>query len=208
MLDLEKQYYSKRINYIAGTDEAGRGPIAGPVVASAVILPRDYQNKEINDSKKLTAKKREALEKIIKRDAISYAVIFISPEEIDRINIYEASRLAMGRALHKLKHPYDLVLTDAMPLKHEKCQVIPVIKGDAKAMCIAAASILAKTARDRYMIELDKKYPQYNFKKHKGYPTKEHLLALKKHGPIKGVYRFSYKPVQDLNYVQLSLFES
>lgn len=203
MLDYEKRY--KDANFIAGTDEAGRGPICGPLTAGAVIFPKGYQNEEINDSKQLTEKKREKLAEIIKRDALAYAVVFISPQEIDRINIYEASRLAMEKALRSLKHKYDMVITDAMPLKHEKCLVVPLIKGDAQALCVAAASILAKVARDHYMYELDKKYPKYGFKRHKGYPTKAHLEALKELGPIKSEYRFSYRPVKDLNYVQLSL---
>lgn len=205
MLDFEKKYYSKDINFIAGTDEAGRGPIAGPVVAAAVIFPKGYKNDDINDSKKLTAKKREVLEKIIKQDALAYAVTFISAKEIDKINIYEASRKAMITSLHNLKHKYDMVITDAMPLPMEACKVIALVKGDAKSLAVAAASILAKVARDRYMDELDKKYPKYKFRDHKGYPTREHLKLLKELGPIESEYRFSYKPVKDLHYQQLTL---
>ena len=205
MLDFEKKYYSKSIHFIAGTDEAGRGPIVGPVVAAAVIFPKGYINNEINDSKKLSAKKREALEKIIKKDALAYAISFISAKEIDKINIYEASRKAMINALHSLKHKYDLVISDAMPLPMEACKVIPLVKADAKSLAVAAASILAKVARDRYMDELDKKYPKYKFKEHKGYPTKEHLKLLKELGPIDNEYRFSYKPVKNLHYEQLTL---
>ena len=161
MLNFEKKYYSKNIKFIAGTDEAGRGPIVGPVVAAAVIFPKDYVNEEINDSKKLNAKKREALEKIIKQDSLAYSVSFISAKEIDKINIYEASRKAMINALHTLKHKYDMVITDAMPLPMEACKVIPLVKADAKVLAVAAASILAKVARDKYMDELDKKYPKY-----------------------------------------------
>lgn len=205
MLDFENKFYSKKIKLIAGTDEAGRGPIAGPVFAAAVIFPKGYKNKDINDSKKLTERKRKELFKIIMKEALAYSIISISPSEIDRINILEASRLAMEKALHSLKTNYDLVLTDAMKLYHEKCDVIPLIKGDAKALSIAAASILAKVSRDEYMYELDKKYPQYEFKKHKGYPTKRHLELLKKYGPIKNIYRFSFGPVKNLYYEQLSL---
>lgn len=205
MLDFEKKYYSKTVNFIAGTDEAGRGPIVGPVVAAAVIFPKDYKNEDINDSKKLTAKKREALEKVIMKDAIAYAVTFISAKEIDKINIYEASRKAMITSLYNLKHKYDLVITDAMPLPMEACKVISLVKADAKSLAVAAASILAKVARDRYMDELDKKYPKYKFREHKGYPTKEHLKLLKEFGPIKEEYRFSYKPVKNLRYEQLTL---
>ncbi|MCQ2794023.1 MAG: ribonuclease HII [Bacilli bacterium] len=206
MLNYEKRFYNQKVRLIAGCDEAGRGPIAGPVVAAAVIFPRDYQNEEINDSKKLSAKTRETLAGIIKRDALAYAIIFIDAPTIDKINILEASRLAMEQALHKLKVKYDLVISDAMELYHEKCRVIPLIKADAKVLAVAAASILAKTARDAYMEKLDKEYPQYQFKVHKGYPTPLHLKLLKQYGPIKGVYRFSYKPVKNLGYEQLDLF--
>lgn len=205
MLDLEKKYYSKTIKYIAGTDEAGRGPIAGPVVAAAVIFPSKYQNNDINDSKKLTAKKREKLFDIIIKNALAHAIIFIAPKEIDRINILEASRLAMEKALHSLNHRYDLVLTDAMKLHREQCEVIPIIKGDSKSLAIAAASILAKVSRDRYMNKLNELYPQYEFNKHKGYPTTRHLELVKKYGIIKDVYRHSYRPVKDIEFEQLSL---
>jgi len=205
MLNFEKKYYSSSIHYIAGCDEAGRGPIAGPVFAAAVIFPKDYKNSEIDDSKKLTEKKREALFSVIKKDALAYSIVFIDAPIIDKINILEASRLAMERALHSLNHKYDLVISDCMQLFHEKCKVIPLVKGDAKVLAIAAASILAKTSRDHYMYELDKKYPQYEFKKHKGYPTKRHLELLKKYGAIKGIYRYSFGPVKFLNYEQLSL---
>ena len=206
MLNYEEKYYSKKIKFIAGTDEAGRGPIAGPVVAAAVIFPKDYKNDGINDSKKLTEKKRIILAEQIKKDALAYSIVFISAKEIDQINILEASRLAMEKALHSLKHGYDLVISDAMKLFHEKCEVIPLVKADAKVLAVAAASILAKVARDNYMYELDKKYPKYQFKKHKGYPTKVHIELLKKYGPIKDIYRNSFGPVKNLKYEQLTLF--
>lgn len=207
MLDYEKRFYSDKVKFIAGLDEAGRGPIAGPVTAAAVIFPADYQNDKINDSKQLSAKRRDELAKVIKRDALAFAIVFINPKTIDKINILEAARLAMETALHNLNHKYDLVITDAMELFHEKCRVIPLIKGDAKVLAIAAASILAKTARDEYMDKLDEKYPEYQFKKHKGYPTSLHLSLLKKYGPIKGLYRYSYKPVKNVLETQLSLFD-
>lgn len=208
MLDFEKQFYSEKIKYIAGCDEAGRGPICGPVVCAAVIFDKDYKNDLINDSKKLTAKQREKLEEIIKKDALAYSVIFVSPQEIDQINILEASRTGMERALHSLKIKYDLVVSDFMKLYHENCEVIPLVKGDAKCLSIAAASILAKVARDRYMLELDKKYPDYCFKSHKGYPTKSHLEIIKKFGIIDELYRKSYKPVKEIIYLdkQIKLF--
>ncbi len=197
-LDFEMSYYNKDISFIVGCDEAGRGPLAGPVVAAAVILPRAYINKEINDSKQLSEKKREELFKVIKENAIAVGVGIVDAPTIDKINIYEASRLAMKLAIKDMNHKYDLVLTDAMPIKDLDVEVIPIIKGDAKAMCIAAASIIAKVTRDHMMKELDKKYPEYGFAAHKGYGTKAHLEALKKHGAIKGIHRFSYKPVFDI----------
>ncbi len=197
-LDFENAYYSDSVNYIVGCDEAGRGPLAGPVVASAVILSRAYINKDINDSKQLSAKKREKLYDEIMKNAIAVGVGIVDAKTIDEINIYEASRLAMKLAIQDMNHKYDLVLTDAMPIKDLDVEVIPIIKGDAKSLCIAAASIIAKVTRDRMMDELDKKYPMYGFKKHKGYGTKLHMDALKEFGPIEGIHRYSYKPVHDI----------
>ena len=193
---------------IIGVDEAGRGPLAGSVVAAAVKLKRYSEElQEINDSKKLTDKKRRDLYPLIIKDSIAFAIVVISPQEIDRINIYEASRKGMQDAIEALNIKPDYILTDAMPLK--KFKDIPteaIIKGDAKAINIAAASILAKVSRDNIMEELDKKYPQYQFAKHKGYPTKLHLELLDKYGPIKEIYRYSYKPVQKFLYKQIELF--
>ena len=204
-LDLENEYYNKDIQYIAGCDEAGRGCLLGPVVAGAVILPRDFHSDLINDSKQLSEKQREEAYQIIKDNALAWAVVEISPEEIDEINIYAASRKAMELALAKLNHKYDFVLTDAMKLTngdpHEA-----IIHGDAKAMCIAAASIMAKVTRDHICYELDKKYPQYQIAKHKGYGTKLHLELLKQYGPVKGLYRYSYAPVKKLFIEKVSLF--
>ena len=205
MLDYEKQYYSKEIKYIAGCDEAGRGCLLGPVVAGAVILPKDFKCDLINDSKQLTEKQREEAYQIIKDNAISWAVAEVSPEEIDEINIYNASKKAMMLALSKLDHPYDMVLTDAMKLPID-LPFEAIIKGDAKAMCIAAASIMAKVTRDHICYELDKKYPQYEIAKHKGYGTKLHLEKLKEFGPIKGLYRYSYAPVKELFIEKITLF--
>lgn len=203
-LDFEQQYYSNEINLIVGCDEAGRGPLAGPVVAAAVILPRAYINKNINDSKQLSEKKREELFKEIKENAIAIGVGIVEAPKIDEINIYEASRLAMKLAIEDMHHKYDLVLTDCMPIKGLGVEVIPIVKGDAKAMCIAAASIIAKVTRDHIMEELDKIYPEYGFASHKGYGTKSHLEALKKHGAIKNIHRFSYKPVFEIeNFIPL-----
>ena len=208
MLDYEKDIYIKGYKSIVGCDEAGRGPLCGPVVCASCILPPDYQNDMINDSKKLTEKKRKILFEEIKKVAIDYSIVSIYPEEIDQINIYEASRKGMTVAIKNLKVKPDYILTDCMPILEIKD--IPqenLIKGDARAMCIAAASILAKVTRDNILEELDKEYPQYNFKKHKGYPTKEHIELLNKYGPIKGLYRFSYKPVQLAALEKISLLE-
>lgn len=206
-LDYQNQFYSKKIKLIVGVDEAGRGPLAGPVVAAACILPADYKNDSINDSKQLTEKKREELFDIIKKDAIAYGIGIIDAETIDKVNIYEATKLAMKQAINNLNHKYDLILTDAMPLKGFDVEVVPIIKGDAKCLNIAAASIIAKVTRDHMLDELDKKHPEYGFKDHKGYGTVKHMEALKKYGPIKGVHRYSYKPVAKVALQEISLFD-
>lgn len=206
MLDYEKPLYQKGYKLIVGCDEAGRGPLCGPVVCAACIMEENYINDEINDSKKLTDKKRRQLFDVIISHAISYAIVAISPQEIDKINIYEASRKGMQDAIVLLKVKPDYILTDAMPLlKFKDIPQEAIIKGDAKSINIAAASILAKVTRDNILLEYDKKYPQYQFAKHKGYPTKLHLELLEKYGPIKEIYRFSYKPVQKFNYEQIKL---
>lgn len=206
MLDYELKYYEQGLTFIAGCDEAGRGPLAGPVVCAAVIMPASFNNDEVNDSKQLTDKKRRELFEIIKREAIAYAVVEISADEIDQINIYEASRLGMEKALRELHHKYEMVLTDCMPLRHEVVPVEAIVKGDAKSFNIACASILAKVTRDDLLIELDKKYPEYGFAHHKGYGTKEHLEALDKYGAIPHVHRQTYGPVKKLTQKQLTLF--
>ena len=206
-LTLQEEYYSDTVNLIVGIDEAGRGPLAGPVVASAVIFPRAYINKDINDSKQLSEKKREELFEVIKKDALAIGVGIVDAETIDKINIYEATKVAMKEAVKNLNHKFDLILTDAMPLKNMGVPVIDIIKGDAKALPIAAASIIAKVTRDHILNDLAKKYPEYGFEKHKGYGTKLHMDALKKYGPIKGVHRYSYKPVEEASIEQVHLFE-
>ncbi len=177
---------------ILGMDEAGRGPICGPLVVAGVIFEPGYQNEEINDSKKLSEKKRAALFDTIRKDAKAYWILFVSEAEIDRLNIYRATQSAMEKIAGLARADY--VLSDAMPLptveKHEA-----LIKGDAKALSIAAASILAKVSRDRYMKALDEEFPQYGLKDHKGYPTRKHLDAIERYG-IQPFYRRSYKPVQ------------
>lgn len=206
MLDKEREYYSDTIHYIAGVDEAGRGPLAGPVVAAAVVLPPDFQSEEINDSKQLTEKKREALYDLIIENAIAYSINFASADEIDEINIYEATRKTMVKCLMEIKGKYDLVITDAMPIKNLHVPVIPMVKGDAQCLNIAAASILAKVTRDRWLKDLDAKYPEYGFAKHKGYGTKLHLEALEKYGPIDHIHRKTFGPVKRYYFVQETLF--
>ena len=198
MKEYENYYYNEGYKFIGGTDEAGRGPLVGPVVCACVVLPKDYENDEINDSKKLTEKKREKLYDIIMKDALSVGVSIISNKVIDEINILEASRLGMKNAYLEAnkKIKIDVLLTDAMDIDLS-IPVIKIIKGDAKSISIAAASIIAKVTRDRILDELDKKYPMYGYKNHKGYPTKAHLEAIEKYG-INEEYRKSYKPVQKI----------
>ena len=189
-LDYEKSFYDQGLFLVAGCDEAGRGPLAGPLVCAAVILPKDYCNPLIDDSKKLTEKKREELFSIIKDDALAYSIQVIDVKTVDEINIYQASKLGMELALKDLKIRPDAVLSDAMKLDIDQ-PYIPLVKGDAKSQNIAAASILAKVTRDHLMIELDKQYPQYGIAKHKGYGTKAHMQALREYGPAP-IYRTKF----------------
>lgn len=198
MLNFEENYYTDKIKIIVGVDEAGRGPLCGPVVAACCILPKEYKNEHINDSKKLSEKKREIAYKEIIENALDYGIGIVDAKRIDEINIYEATKEAMHIAISKLKISYDLILTDAMKLQNEKVEVIPLIKGDAKCECIAAASIIAKVTRDHILEEYDKKYPQYGFKSHKGYGTKKHIEAIKQYGIIKDFHRESYEPIKSL----------
>lgn len=181
------EYELKHINdgysAICGCDEAGRGPLCGPVVAAAVILSTDTEIEGLNDSKKLTEKKREKLFDVIKEKAVAYAIAEASPEEIDEINILNASMLAMRRAVEALPHPADFALIDGNCSRGFEIPTETVVGGDAKSASIAAASILAKVTRDRLCIEQDKLYPEYGIAKHKGYPTKEHMAVLREHGP-------------------------
>ena len=194
LLKYEKELYDKNIKLIAGVDEVGRGPLVGPVVAAAVILPVNYHLEGLNDSKKLSEKKRNELYPMIIRDAISYGIGVIDSKKIDEVNIYEASRLAMYDAIKNLKFKPEHILVDAMPL-YLDIPSTSIIHGDALSASIAAASIVAKVTRDNMMCELDKKYPNYGFAKHKGYPTKSHLEVLSKYGPLDN-YRFTYGPVK------------
>lgn len=177
-----------------GADEAGRGPLAGPVVAAAVVLPNDFPLEILGDSKVLNEKKRLEAELVIKEKAIAYAITFISPEEIDEINILQASLKAMKLSYEEVAktQPVDLLLVDGNKRVDVPINSMAIVKGDSKVPEIMAASILAKNARDRYMVEMDKKYPEYNFKKHMGYPTKEHREAVKKFG-LSPIHRKSFK---------------
>ena len=196
LLKYETELYKKNITRIAGVDEVGRGPLVGPVVAAAVILPQNYRLEGLTDSKKLSEKKRNQFFEILKRDAIAIGIGEISAKKIDEVNIYEASKLAMLEALNNLKVKPEHVLIDAMPLSLEVPST-SIIHGDALSLSIAAASVIAKVTRDEMMYALHKKHPEYHFDKHKGYPTKLHLECLEKFGPLEN-YRLTYKPVHDL----------
>ena len=192
---LKSHYYDSLIE--AGCDEAGRGCLAGSVYAAAVILPPDYQNELLNDSKKLTAKKRYALREEIERDAIAWAVGIVTPEEIDKINILNASFLAMHRALDQLKVRPEAVIVDGNRFKpYQDLPSTTIVKGDGKYLSIAAASILAKTYRDDYMLSLAEEYPQYDWQSNMGYPTKKHRQAIREHG-ITPYHRKSYNLLGD-----------
>ncbi len=191
MKEIENSLYEKGFKNIAGIDEAGRGPLAGPVCAAAVILPPDLVIEEINDSKKLSEKKRELLFDKIKEVAIAYDIQFVEPAVIDEINIKKATALAMHRAVENLKIKADFVIIDGNDNYPYDIPFRYIVKGDAKSQTIAAASILAKVSRDRLMTELDKEYPQYGFAKHKGYGTKAHCEAIQKYGVSK-VHRKSF----------------
>ncbi len=191
MLEYENRLYNEGINYIAGIDEAGRGPLAGPVCAAAVILPRGEVIDGINDSKKLSEKKRELLFDVIIEKAVAYSIKFVPPEVIDEINIRQATHKAMEEAAKDLKVKAEHILIDGNDNIPFDAPYTYIIKGDAKSQTIAAASILAKVSRDRYMKELDESYPEYGFKKHKGYGTKAHMEAIRKFGVSK-VHRKSF----------------
>ncbi|MBR6307177.1 MAG: ribonuclease HII [Lachnospiraceae bacterium] len=180
MKTYEREY--EALGYVCGIDEVGRGPLAGPVVAGAVILKRDCDILYLNDSKQLTAKKREELYDIIMEEAVSVGLGFNSPQRIDEINILNATYEAMREAISNLKVKPKVLLNDAVTIPGVKIKQVPIVKGDAKSISIAAASIVAKVTRDRLMVEYDKIYPEYNFKSNKGYGSAEHIAALKKYG--------------------------
>ena len=177
----EKQYESR--GYVCGIDEVGRGPLAGPVVAGAVILPRDCQILYLNDSKKLTAKKREELYDVIMDQAVAVGIGYVSPARIDEINILQATYEAMREAISKLPIQPDVLLNDAVTIPGVNIYQVPIIKGDGKSVSIAAASIIAKVTRDRLMVEYDREIPGYGFASNKGYGSEQHIEALKKYGP-------------------------
>ena len=190
--EFEKAAENSGFSCICGVDEAGRGPLAGPVCAAAVILPEGAVIEGLDDSKKLTEKKREKLYDIIKETAVAYSVAYGTLEEIETVNILEATYLAMNRAIEGLSVKPDFALIDGNRVPRGiKIPCETIVKGDSKSMSVAAASVLAKVTRDRLMLEYDKKYPEYNFKKHKGYGTKEHTELIKQYGPCE-IHRLSF----------------
>ena len=190
--EFEKAAVNSGFSCICGVDEAGRGPLAGPVCAAAVILPEGAVIAGLDDSKKLTEKKRERLYDIIKTTAVAYSVAYGTLEEIETVNILEATYLAMNRAIEGLNIKPDFALIDGNRVPRGiKIPCETIVKGDSKSMSVAAASVLAKVTRDRLMLEYDKKYPEYNFKKHKGYGTKEHTELIKQYGPCE-IHRLSF----------------
>lgn len=190
----EIAYWNEGLNVVLGIDEAGRGPIAGPLVVAGVCFPKGYEHEFIYDSKKISEKKREELFEVIKKDALYYTIEIVDEAFIDEYNIYRATQKTMERIVYECK-VCDAVLSDAMPLPNIDKPYQALVKGDQKSVSIAAASILAKVTRDRIMVEYDKTYPEYGFKKHKGYPTKQHLDALNTYGVLP-IHRRSYGPVQ------------
>lgn len=194
MLDYENELYDQGITYIAGIDEVGRGPLIGPVVTACVVLPKGYYLDKIKDSKKLSEKKREELADIIKENALGIGIGIVSAERIDEINILEATKEAMKQAFENCKCKIEHVLIDAVKL-NLPVPSTSIIKGDDKSESIAAASIIAKVTRDRMLIELDEKYPMYEFKKNKGYGTKKHLEAIEKYGVLEE-HRKSFRPIR------------
>lgn len=191
LLEMERTLHAQGIGLVCGLDEAGRGPLAGPVYAAAVILPENPNLPGLNDSKKLTEKKREALFDVIRSEAVSYGIGFATEKEIDEINILNAVYLAMNRAVEQLNVKPDLLLVDGNRNAGIHGDSRCVIKGDAVCACIAAASVLAKVSRDRFMLEMDEKYPMYEFHRHKGYGTALHYEKLREYGPSE-IHRLSF----------------
>lgn len=196
MLEYEKKYWDKGYNLVAGIDEAGRGPLAGAVFAAAVVFEKGVIIEGINDSKKLSEKKREELFDVIKEKALYWSIVSVDEKTIDEINILEASIKAFADSLNALPVMPDVALIDGNRAKNIPTEFETIVKGDSHSQSIAAASILAKVARDRYIMELDKEYPEYGFAKHKGYPTKDHLEAVAKYGPSP-IHRLTFKGVRE-----------
>lgn len=196
----EKELRDKGISFIAGVDEVGRGPLVGPVVAACVVLPEEFNLDGLTDSKKLSEKKRDFYFEEIKRQSLGYGIGIIDEKKIDEVNIYEATKLAMKAAIDECKKNCKIehILIDAMPLELD-IPTTSIIKGDLKSITISAASVIAKVTRDRMLDELDEKFPMYDFKKNKGYPTKKHLAAIEEYGII-DEHRRSYGPVK--NYLE------
>lgn len=199
--EYESKYYQMGYDYIIGLDEAGRGPMAGELVVAGVIFPKGFYDEKINDSKQLSEKKREALYDLIVENALAYDIEIISVEDVDILNVYQASKLGMEKCIENLKREKMFALSDAMPLNYADHEAI--IKGDAKSISIGAASILAKVTRDRLMKEYAKIYPEYGFDKHKGYVTKMHKEAIEKYG-VCPIHRKSFAPVQKILNKQMS----
>lgn len=191
MLEIEDKLYSEGYNFVCGVDEAGRGPLCGPVVAAAVILPKDEYIEGVNDSKKLTEKKREKLYDDIMMKAVAASIGISDVDVIEKVNILNATKLAMKQAIEKLSIKPDYVLIDGNQMIDINIKAETVVSGDAKSESIAAASIIAKVTRDRMLIEFDKKYPEYGFAKHKGYGTKSHIEAIQKYG-LTDIHRSSF----------------
>ncbi len=191
MLEIEDKLYSEGYNFVCGVDEAGRGPLCGPVVAAAVILPKDEYIEGVNDSKKLTEKKREKLYDDIMMKAVAASIGISDVDVIEKVNILNATKLAMKQAIEKLSIKPDYVLIDGNQMIDINIKAETVVSGDAKSLSIAAASIIAKVTRDRMLIEFDKKYPEYGFAKHKGYGTKSHIEAIQKYG-LTDIHRPSF----------------
>ncbi len=199
-LELEEVAWKSGHSLVAGVDEAGRGPLAGPVVTAAVVLPQDFTHPILTDSKKLSPKVRETLyEELTHTEEILWRSDRAEPTEIDAINILKATHASMARAVDALPEPPHLVLIDGLPVPDFPYPQQAVVKGDSLSLSIAAASIIAKVERDRYMVAMADKYPEYGFEKHKGYPTKVHVERLRKYGPCP-IHRRSFKPVSQLSF--------
>lgn len=197
MMKFENECYDAGAEYVAGVDEAGRGPLAGPLVIAAVILPQDVFISGLNDSKQISAKKREQLYQEIMEKAAAVSVDIVSVSNIDRLNIYQATQQGMNDVLNSLELVPDVALIDAMPVENEKIKTISIVHGDALSISIAAASVVAKVTRDRIMDKLDKIYPQYKFASNKGYGSREHMQALAEYGAVKW-HRRSYEPIKSM----------